>query len=168
MNYLQNHIWCSDSIWGGVYDCRHLVSISSYEEDGEDWPKIIDDEAERFFDERKYNTYVKVSKELYPDDEVKKEHFYDYAPNLKPHVLKWLEDNVKDRKDPDCEKGWCIGSNSFRAANPIELTVFFHRRNDALAFVRKFSKYKKPVNYCQYFADDRKKLNLETMKYEKV
>ena len=163
MNYLQNHCWCLESCWDRMhYDCRHMVSISSYEDDDEDWPLIIDDHAEKYVDQRR----LEVIKEL-GYDVSKRDLMEEDVPNLKPHVLQWLHENVKDRKyENQCEKGWCVGSTAYRSRNPYELTVFFHRKNDAMNFIKTFSKYKKPVIYHQYFADVRKILNLETLKYE--
>ena len=149
MDYLQNHIYCTDSNWGGHYDCRHLVSFNSFEEDKQDWESIIDEKAESI-------TITFMSREM-------------DAPviNLKPHVLKWLEENVEDRKnDPDCNKGWCIGSTKYRSRDCSSLSIFFHRKRDAMKFIKTFSSFKKPIHYCQYFTDVRKKLNTETMKYE--
>lgn len=168
MDYLQNHIWCSDSNWGCNYDCRHLVNISS-KSDRDDWSKIIDEEAERFFDYEERDRFKRLienlHKEYYPEYD---EMFYRTVKNLRPHVLEWLEENVADRKDPDCKKGWCIGSMEYRYTDISSLTVFFHRKTDAMAFIKRFSKYGKATHYCQYFTDVRKKLNLETMKYERV
>jgi len=85
--------------------------------------------------------------------------------SLKPEVLVWLKENVPDRKDDECTKGWCIGSDEYRRMDLISMTVFFHRRKDTMAFIRKWSQYKKPVRYVQYFTDVRKTLDLETGKY---
>jgi len=164
MDYLQNHCWCSSSCWTGEhYRCRHLVSISFYEEDADDWDSIIDDEADTYIDSRRIKAVLKQGYTPSSFDLMEMT-----APNLRPHVLQWLDENVKDRVEDDCEKGWAVGDAAYRGANGLELTVFFHRKNDAMKFIKTFSKYKKPVNYCQYFKDDRKQLNLETMKYEKV
>lgn len=168
MDYLQNHIWCSESNWDRVhYDCRHLVSFRCFGEDEDDWNAIVDENAERIEDEM----LVRMNERLKEKGLVDKSKKYDTTrpvKNFKPHVLKWLEDNVADRQDPDCEKGWCIGSTQYRSTDIGSLTVFFHRKRDAMAFIKEFSKYKKPVCYCQYFTDVRKKLNLETLKYETV
>lgn len=168
MNYLQNHIWCSSSNWGGVhYDCRHLVSLSSYiDADKEDWTQLVDEDAEEFFDHERRNAFKaafeKAGHEYNTyDDKI----FYKKVKNFKPHVLEWLE-TIPDRKDPDCVKGWCIGSMDYRNNDSLSITVFFHRKCDAMAFIKKFSKYKKATNYCQYFTDVRKRLNLQTLKYE--
>ena len=167
MDYLQNHIWCRESIWNGEhYHCRHLVSVKSYGDDKDDWNEIVDEKAEAIDDPEKilYRDYL-IEKGLLKEDDdypIKKN-----VANFKPHVLDWLYINVKDRKDPDCEKGWCIGSTNYRANDSsMSLTVFFHRKSDAMAFIREFSKYQKPINYCQYFSDVRKQLNLKTMRYK--
>lgn len=167
MDYLQNHCFCRESNWDGAFFyCRHLVSMDSYGHDKDDWIQIVDEEAETFLDERLKKICEEINEER--GRETKEREYRRSAPKLKPHVLKWLEDNVADRKGEECNKGWCIGSAQYRATDDLSMTVFFHRKRDAMAFIKAFSKYKKPVSYCQYFTDDRKKLNLETGKYEAV
>lgn len=169
MHYLQNHIWCSKSNWDGEhYDCRHLVGLSSYQEGyTEDWNNLIDEAAEEWFDQEEYEFWCQTEaakKYGLPD----KQSFFKKVNNLKPEVLQWLEENVEDRTGEKINKGWCIGSTEYRANDSkISFTVFFHRRKDAMAFIRRFSKWKKPIDYCQYFTDIRKTLNLETGKYDK-
>lgn len=154
MNYLQNHIWCSDSNLGGWYTCKHVVSLDSYSDESEDdWEDIVNDSAEYIEQRGLRGTYNRP------------------VVNFKPEVLAWLEENVKDRPSnkyfPDGHtKGWCIGSTEYRSTFSGSLSVFFHRRKDAMAFIRRWSKWKKPVMYTQYFSDVRKKLNLTTLKYE--
>jgi hypothetical protein len=172
MNYLQNHIWCSDSNWGGQYDCRHLVSVDKYHLDSEsreDWDNLVDEKAEIYFDQDECDrlTEMYINRGITPD----KEWFEKSSPNLKPEVLQWLVDNVEDRpksSGEDCLKGWCVGSTEYRHTDGGSITIFFHRRKDAMAFIKKWSKWKKPTHYCQYFTDVRKKLDLETMKYVTV
>jgi len=159
MDYLQNHIWCSDSNWGGGYDCRHLISLSMYKDHNlDDWYNIVDRNADYYEVEANIAFRNLTGMSMEPKTVI----------NFKPEVLQWLDNNVKDRVDPECIKGWCVGSIAYRASTNFSMAVFFHRRNDALAFVKKFSKWGKPVHYCQYFSDVRKKLNLETLKYEEI
>lgn len=161
MNYLQNHIWCSDSNWGGQYDCRHLVSLTSYEEhDKEDYDNIIDPKAEVYVDQEELYRFVGFT-----DEQANKFCTRDVA-NLKPEVISWLELNVKDRpEDNGITKGWVVYSKKHRAADSIKFSIFFHRKSDAMLFIRKFSKWEKPVSYIQYFTDVRKVLDLETNRY---
>lgn len=138
MRYLQNHCFCLDSCWGGVYNCRHIVSLNSYEpEYEEDWKSCIETNAES-------------------------------VPNLKPEILTWLRLNIADRKINDFytqKQGWAIGSSEYREMDNLSFSIFFHRKSDAMAFIRQWSKWKKPTFYCQYFTDVRKRLNLDTGKY---
>ena len=165
MDYLQNHIWCSESCWGAMYDCRHLVSLDSYKPDtGEDWDNLVDEEAEQAHDFRYKEAHEKSHRRMGLPN-AGPEYYQRAVANLRPHVLRWLADNVKDRKDPDCVKGWCVGSTQYRMQDTSSITVFFHRRSDAMAFIREFSIWKKPINYCQYFSDVRKKLDTATGKY---
>lgn len=169
MNYLQNHIWCSSSIWDGKhYDCRHLVSISAYKDyDVDNWKNVIEPNADMVINESSYNI-LKNIKEKCPnyDEDAFLEASRRPVLGLKPHVLQWLHDNVADRKDKDTPKGWAIGSLEYRADDSASsFSIFFHRKSDAMAFIKEFSVHKKPVNYCQYFSDVRKTLDLETGKY---
>lgn len=168
MNYLQNHIWCSDSNWGGRYDCRHLVSIHRYTEDKDDWLELINEQAEEFRDLSAVTAFNSMVSKGYVREEHRDMFIMKKVANFEPFVLNWLRANVADRDNPEQPQGWCIGSTRYRAADShTSQTVFFHRKSDAMAFIKKFSKYKKPTNYCQYFTDVRKKLNLETLKYDK-
>lgn len=169
MDYLQNHIWCSDSNWGCHYDCRHLVSIPSYGNGKEDWIELIDENINKVTDPNALERFESMLSAGYLTENEREMFTSKRANDLKPHVVQWLEKNVKDRKDPDCVKGWCVGSAEYVAFDSsASFTVFFHRKSDAMDFIKTFSKYKKPINYCQYFSDVRKKLNIDTMKYENL
>lgn len=167
MNYLQNHIWCSESIWDDKqYNCRHLVSLSSYEEGYiEDWNNLIDEGGDSYIDGEE-TAFMRryLEKEGVPSDSISP--ISKRTNNLKPDVLEWLHNNVLDRKDEDCVKGWAIGSVRYRSNSCSCFTIFFHRKSGAMRFIKTFSVYKKPINYCQYFSDVRKKLNLKSMRYE--
>lgn len=153
MDYTTNHCWCFDSHWDGEhYNCRHVVGLSKFGEYETDWVKLIDEKAENVIWESASESF---GREIYRD-----------VPNFNRDVLEWLEENVKDCVGGLEIKGWCVGSAEYRLLNPTQLSVFFQRRKDAMAFIKKFSVYKKPIIYHHYFNDVRKKLNLETMKYE--
>lgn len=165
MDYLKNHCWCSDSNWGGMYDCQIIVSIDCYEEyNQEDWNNLFT--KEKHFSQEDYEEIKKIciGKEYCTED------FYlsmstKYTNALKPEVYQWLLDNVPDSVDN--EKMWCIGSKDYIFRDSCSsFSFFFQRRKDAMEFIKTWSKYKKPVYYTQYFTDVRKKLNFETMKYE--
>lgn len=169
MDYLQNHIWCRDSNWGGEYSCRHLVHFNKYEDhNANDWDALIDDQSEVYMSQSRYET----SKEVH-GDRLSEDFHVQMATrktnNLKPHVIGWLHAYVQDRPKHDKEespKGWCIPSKESRAGESMSMTVFFHRKRDAMAFIRRFSEHRKPVHYCQYFSDVRKTLDLDTGKYK--
>ena len=148
MNYLRNHCWCSDSNWGGNYDCQIIVGLNCYKEEyKEDWNNLIVKVP--------YKEKIKVGK--FPEVEVDNHYL-----SLKPEVLKWLEDNITDFQG---NKGWCIGSNTYDKDNHISYSVFFQRRRDAMKFIKTWSKWNKPLFYCQYFTDVRKELDTKTGKY---
>jgi len=165
MDYLKNHCWCSDSNWGGMYDCQIIVNLSCYEDyDKEDWNNLFT--KERYFSQEEYEKIKKIynGKEYYTDDFYRSMSTKDINV-LKPEVYQWLLDNVPDSEDN--EKMWCIGSRDYLFQDSYSsFSFFFQRRKDAMKFIKTWSIHKKPVYYTQYFTDVRKKLNFETMKYE--
>lgn len=156
MDYLKNHCWCSDSNWGGDYDCQIIVSLSSYEDhDEEDWKNVFT--KKKVFSQSRYDELKEIG--VLPEEQMRELSVRSIV-TPKPEVLKWLEDNVP-------EKQWCIGSDEYIATDSCcSFAFFFQLRRDAMAFIKAWSKWGKPVNYCQYFTDVRKTLNLETLKYE--
>lgn len=73
MNVLINHCWCSDSNWGGHYDCRVIVDISRnengyYSPITQDWKSIVDEDKE--------NDIIR----------------------FRPEVIEWLKQNFADRR----------------------------------------------------------------------
>lgn len=157
MTYYSNHCWCSMSHWDNEnYDCRHIVSIQEIPEDGEyhdgptdDWKALV---TEREVELPKSKTH--------PFGEIM------IVPDLNPSALSWLEENVQDRKNEDNNKGWCIGNEKYRSRGALSLSIFFHRRRDAMKFIKTWSVHKKPVRYFNYFTDIKKKINFETGKLE--
>ncbi len=181
MDYLQNHCWCSDSNWGGNYDCRHIVTIprnlreESYHDGPHiDWGNVTT--TKEYFDEDFFNETVKLFKKISKENSeisdleipVKRDTYTKKIPILKPEVINWLNENVKDRKG-DSPKGWACGSDEYLSDDSsISLSVFFHRKSDAMNFIKTFSVFKKPVSFLNYFKDDRRKLNMETLKLDKI
>ena len=142
MDIIINHCWCSDSIWGGAYDCRVIVTIERisknktyYDPPDKDWETI----------EQK-NNIIK----------------------LKPEVIEWLNTNIPNRKDKDSPKGWAIGTNEYNSHHPISFNVFFDKQRDGMAFIKQWSHYKNPVHYLNYFKDIRKELDSKTGKLKRV
>ncbi len=166
MDYLKNHCWCFNSHWDNKhYDCQIIVSLSSYEDhDKEDWNNLFT--KEKHFSQEVYeeNKKIFVGKEYYTEDFYRSMSTKDINV-LKPEVYQWLLDNVPDSVHN--EKMWCIGSKDYIFRDSCSsFSFFFQRRKDAMKFIKTWSIHKKPVYYTQYFTDVRKKLNLETMKYE--
>jgi len=123
MNVLINHCWCSDSNWGGQYNCRVIVSIDmvpigkSYYDDHEpDWLNLIDEvelDGETALRLREYDTQ-----------------------RLKPEVMQWLTDNIKDRiHERDGHKqGWAVGTDEYNCKSGVSFSLFFERQTDAMKF----------------------------------
>lgn len=177
MNYLKNHCWCSSSHWNNEnFDCQIIVSLSGYEEhDKEDWKNLT--ETVNVFSQKKYDeevSFAELMVERYPNDydqtyidnikSDKRTGFQDIRV-FKPEVLDWLDKNIPDIKG---KKAWCVGSNDYNMRDSSSLSVFMQRKNDAMLFIKTFSKWKKPVHYCQYFTEVRKELDLVTLKYKKI
>ncbi len=89
---------------------------------------------------------------------------------FKDEVISWLHQNVPDVKVKKHSRhyGWCVGSDDYQQLNSSSITVWFARKKDALSFIEKFSIYKKPTTYFDYFKDIRKELNLKTLILKKV
>ena len=139
MNILVNHCWCSDSIWGGHYNCSVILSVDRipegktyYDPVCEDWQNLIEDPTG-----------------------------YD-APKLKREVVEWLEKNIQNQKGDKSNRGWAIGTDKYNEKNSISYNIFFQRQKDALFFIKNWSIYKKPLNYYNYFKDIRKKFDHKT------
>lgn len=152
MNYLRNHCWCSDSNWGGNFDCQIIVSLNHYESDAykEDWNNLM----------YKKTGIATLEFGKHAGMEYETEYY-----SLKPEVIQWLVENIPDFQKG---KGWCIGSEKYMMTDSGSASVFFQRRRDAMKFIKTWSKWKRPLFYCQYFTDIRKQLDLSTGKYVDV
>lgn len=175
MDYIKNICWCNSSHWDNkIFNCNIIVSISSYkEEDKEDFEKMT--KLVEVFNKDTYDNIIRAAESIASEDP---EKFKDYLSSIKSNkktgfvkirvfnteVLKWLDDNILDIKN---KKSWCVGSNDYNLSDSGSLSVFFQRRKDAMLFIKTFSKWKKPINYCQYFTDVRKTLDIKTLKYKK-
>lgn len=176
MDYLKNHCWCSHSHWDNKhYNCQIIVSIRRSEDYYEsDWKELMT--IKKYFDEESATESAQHMKDVWEDHgrEYTDKDLEDYKEMvgtkeifvLKPEVLEWLTENVPDTKEG---KGWCVGNSHYTATDSgISYPVFFQRRKDAMAFIKRWSKWKKPLHYTQYFTDVRKVLNVETGKYEQA
>jgi len=174
MHYLQNHCWCSDSIWGGLYDCKHMVVIEKYldyknqETPDTDWSNYV--KKKEYMDQEEYE----FLKEVYEKCDIKDPEpllqigAKTFTLELDPKVVKWLEINIKDREGSDINKGWAIGTEEFYKKNYNSFGIFFDREEDAMMFIEKFSEYKIPTYHLNYFKDVRKQINFKTKKLELV
>jgi hypothetical protein len=162
MNVLINHCWCSDSNWGGNYNCRVIVTIPSRDKDkgyydppSEDWKNLIEEHEmpqpiEQF---GRYNTW-----------------------RLKPEVMEWLEKNIPDRslkkwqivKYNDSPKGWAVGTDKYNSNDVCGFNVFFESYRQAAKFIKQWSVFGKPVDYLNYFKDIRMELDITTNKLKRV
>lgn len=167
-------MFCTRSCWNsGFYDCKYLVSIDRigkgkgyHDEPEKDWTNLTEEAL--FFDGERYEEISKYeSLKDCTDEELRK-----FATNpfrrLKSEVLQWLNANVKDRDDKEQPKGWCCGDDSYLKTNSLSIHLFFHRKSDALAFIKEWSVYNQPTTYFDYFREIRKELDLNTNELVKV
>ena len=155
MSVLTNHCWCSDSNWGGHYDCRVILTID-YVQDGkgyydgptEDWKNLLEDDVPLPENERGFGRFETV--------------------RLKPEVIEWLKANVKDVKGGDHKQGWCVGTDKYNSNSGISFNIFFQRITDARAFAKRWSSFKNFYGYLNYFKDKRYKLNLKTGRLSRI
>ena len=156
MHILINHCFCSDSNWGGVYDCRVILSIDmvqkgkTYHDPHEpDWINLIDDDIE--FESKKP---FRVG-------------HYD-TQRLKPEVIQWLTENIKDRDNKKHKQGWAVGTDEYNSDSGVSFSIFFERQRDAMNFIKRWSSHKKPVHYLNYFKDIRRELDPTTGRLKRV
>lgn len=174
MDYFKNHCWCSNSHWDDEhYDCQIIVSLYAckdyYREDYNELmveKKFYDEEEANSLSEYMKSVWIEHNKEYTQEDleEYKQRVGNKTIKVLKPEVMDWLTENIPDTKEG---KGWCVGNDYYVATDSrSSYSVFFQRRKDAMAFIKRWSKWKKPLHYTQYFTDVRKVLNMKTGKYE--
>ena len=156
MNVLINHCWCHDCNWGGQYNCRVIVSVEHFatlddihkRKSTLDWSMIVEDVP---YDNGKEIPFRKLE-----------------TTRLKPEVMQWLNNNVKERDCDEQKQGWAVGSDEYNSTDRLGFSIFFERPTDALNFIKRWSVYKKPVDYLNYFRDVRKKLDPKTNTLRRV
>lgn len=170
-------MWCSASNWDNEnFNTSYMISINKYEDRSaypsykildEDWSELIE-LKDNIWCQDIYDEWVECFKKPSTTrDPVKDEEFAKReatkfnVPFLKQDVVDWLNANVKDNARPYDQpaNGWCMGNDSYRAGGSRnELSIFFYRRSDAMAFVKFWSVHHKPTTYLDYFKDIRKEL----------
>lgn len=182
MTYHTNHCFCLTSNWGGepfhgevMVDFPNYIStdtICNYKHKIPDPDFINLTTTKEFTDITARNNYIKVYTDMLKEKglditKIPKHIYYGFEHNipvLKDYVISWLNDNIKevqgDYLTEADKKGWCVGSDEYtfnnRESRPI---IFFSRQVDALKFIRKFSVFKVPTFYFDYFHDERKELH---------
>lgn len=192
MTYHANHSWCSESCWNNesfdsetmVYFSRNITLPDILENnknveiltklENPDFENLIIEEL--LLNEKDYLKTIEIvisnileykklsEKEIEEIKERYKESYFELVPILKPEIINWLNENIKDVKNTESIdlqdiKGWCIGNNPYRTRNH-GFNIFFKRELDALKFIRKFSVFKEPIFYFDYFSDDRRNMDL--------
>jgi hypothetical protein len=157
-----------------MYDCRNILTINrisdgkTYHDVPEpDWTNLT--EEFQAFDQEEYDRMENFEslKGMSDVEGFRRRYATKTVHRIKPEIIQWLNDNVKDRADKDQPQGWCIGSESYLAKDStLHVNLFFHRQKDAVAFAKRWSSHKNLTNYFNYFNNTRKKLNPNTRRLE--
>lgn len=162
-----NHCCCTKSNWtGDTYWCRYMVVIERslskdpWAEDDKDWGLI---EESDFHDQKRYESYKGSEFFKGRSDEELRIVSKTTTMRLRPEVFEWLDKNVENIKENGRrgEKGWCVGNDSYNS-HDRDFTIFFHRRSDAMKFIKCWSQYGKPTTYFDYFKGIRRQLDFKT------
>jgi len=169
--------YCSNDIWGNKgYDANHILTINKYPEDDEHavYYQHYDDDFRAVTKEvtiEYENTLLKdfllnkfgmVNKEDCIEERI--------HHTLSDEAVAWLNENVApstDARRKDTPQGWSMRQLDGKNQD-IDLNIFFLRRQDALNFVRKFSRYDKFTKTYNQETYVKKGLNVKTNRYEIV
>lgn len=197
MTYHTNHCWCSKSIYDGKhFDGEVMVIFSGdvsnnfidnndIDIDDFDFERLT--EEKKFFDQSSWDFRLDYYKEkAEKKGKVFNESDYDdikhlenkKTVSLKQEVVDWLNENIEDNKGttqdtPENErKAWGVGNDEYNSAQSYRIHVFFARQKDALKFIERWSIYKKPTYYFDYFHDESREMDIKkvikkTNKYRK-
>lgn len=145
-----------------MYECRYLVHIPYFlSPDMESVNANIDVETDikNLIDEYvefcNHDRIKRLIAKGHDKEYAKQACSSDFTSRLKPHVIQWLDDNIEDRKDDTYPKGYCVGNDDYNK-NQEDFVIFFHRRNDAIKFIKEFSVHKKYTVYSDSFKNVRK------------
>lgn len=165
-----NHMFCTNSNWGGDYWSRYMVELDTLRKVEQEDCKNLLIEKEAFDEERWNHSKDFFEKRGYTPEqlELQKGFYQKHYKVFKPEVIEWLAANVADIKDKDQTKGWCVGSDAYQMRDGHSVAIWFYRRKDAMNFIRTFSIHKKPTTYFDYFKEICKELNLKKNVLAKV
>jgi hypothetical protein len=158
-----NHMFCTNSNWGGDFWTRYMVSLDTLKKvDQTDCQNLLM-EKEAFDEDRWQSMQGFFAEQGYSPERIEQHKaFYNKKYKvLKPEVLEWLANNVPNVKDAKQPQGWCVGSDTYQMSGSTDVAIWFARRKDALNFIRTFSVHKKPTTYFDYFKEIRKELNFK-------
>ena len=158
-----------------MFDATYMVSVEKWPDYdvtvphnkqtiSSDWLAVI---AEvEYMSQVEYDRYVEIFSSMakkdpavnFTEDQIRSMSMRS-TPEPRPEVMAWLHENVADVRDADQPQGWCIGNHAYRSRGGAgELTFWFRRRRDAMAFIRRWSVHGKPTTYLNYFKDDYREL----------
>lgn len=157
-----------------MYCAPHMVCLNQYvdydlDNIDLDWPNLVHNvrvvsEQELHLNRRVWAEMAKEYPDRQPlDEKTLRVMSMRDCPTLNAEVIQWLDNNVADVKtDVDrngTTKAWAMGNEAYRVRAAVgELSLWFHRKKDAMAFIKQWSVHKKPTSYHNYFKDDLRKL----------
>jgi hypothetical protein len=161
-----------------MFDAQYMICIDQFvrykdkrnkDSKEEDWENLIEFK-DGVWCQDVYDEWQEVFKRSTREDRdpERDEHFArrDATKNrvqcLKQEVVDWLNENVADDAKGvynDNKKGWAMGNDQYRGTgSSTSLTLWFYRKRDAMAFVKRWSTHGKPTTYLNYFKDEYKEL----------
>lgn len=126
-----------------------------------DWENLT--HSKDIFLEKEYERLKRVYKDhAFMSEDIIRGMATKKTRSLNDEVIQWLNENVKPSSDKamkDQPQGWAMGNDHYRATDDHNrLSIWFLRRRDAMAFIKRWSVHKKPTTFFNYFTEERKEL----------
>jgi len=139
MRYFKGDYFCHTPIADpeNYYNCEHIVSIQQLRENCP-VEKMV---TELRIGTKEWNNCIEILTIPRGDVDSLGHPITDRSATLKQEVIDWLNENVKDstvKIRKDMPQGWMI-YDPMRVYETTQVTVFFLRKSDALAFVLRWS-----------------------------
>lgn len=180
MNYIINHYINNQNIHNIYFEANITVSINKEIDniqilkenkiliDNPDWNILSNEQI--VFDEKRYNKYIKQMNVFINNNFISqtnneterkriKENFNLSSFFLKNEIIQWLNDNIDNKE----QQNWTTGNQEFNFKNHNTIFVFFKKQEDALMFIEKWSVFKKPTFYFDFFNNDKREISINDL-----
>lgn len=180
MNYIINHYINNQNIHNIYFEANITVSINKEIDniqilkqnkiliDNPDWNILSNEQI--VFDEKRYNKYIKQMNVFINNNFIAqtnneterkriKENFNLSSFFLKNEIIQWLNDNIDNKE----QQNWTTGNQEFNFKNHNTIFVFFKKQEDALMFIEKWSVFKKPTFYFDFFNNDKREISINDL-----